>query len=63
MKTYEVEYRRTSYIALTVEAETPEEADQKAWAIVEQDYNINDASWDVESIEEIKNERVREVLK
>jgi len=52
MKTFEVEYRRTSYIMLTIEAETPEEADEKAWAQVEEDYNTNDALWDVESIEE-----------
>jgi hypothetical protein len=52
MKTYQVEYRRTSYIVLTIEAETAEEADEKAWAQVEEDYDINDASWAIESIEE-----------
>lgn len=53
MKTYEVEYRKTSYVMLTVEAETQEEADAKAWKLVEQDYYIDDACWELESIEEV----------
>lgn len=53
MKMYEVEYRRTSYIMLTVEAETQEEADKKAWAQVEEDYDTSDALWEIESVEEI----------
>ncbi len=53
MKTYEVELRRTSYIVLTIEAETQEEAEDKAWKELEcGDYNHECASWDVESIEE-----------
>jgi hypothetical protein len=52
MKTYEVEYRRTSYITVTVEAETQEEADAKAWKEVESNHYINDALWEIESIEE-----------
>jgi ribosomal protein L20A (L18A) len=54
MKTYEVEYRRTSYVIVTVQAETPEEADEKAWKQIEQDHHINDAVWDIESVEEVK---------
>jgi hypothetical protein len=55
MKTYEVELRRTSYIVVTVEADTQEEAEAKAYdeGAVKLD---NYASWDVESIEEIKRE-------
>lgn len=58
MKTFEVELRRTSYITVTVEAENAEEAAGKAWHAVESGYfgNDDDASWDVESIEEIKHE-------
>lgn len=52
MKTYEVELRRTSYITVTVEAETIEEAEAKAYdeGTVKLD---NYASWDIESIEEV----------
>lgn len=54
MKTYEVELRRTSYIIVTVEAESQEDAETKAWARVEADnVNIDDSQWDVESIEEV----------
>jgi len=47
--------RRTSYIVVTVEADTQEEAEAKAYdeGAVKLD---NYASWDVESIEEIKRE-------
>lgn len=55
MKTYEVELRRTSYITMTVEANSKDEAEEKAWREIEHDRaDINDANWDVESIEEIK---------
>jgi hypothetical protein len=55
MKTYEVELRRTSYITITVEAENEDEAETKAWQEIESDRaDINDANWDVESIEESK---------
>jgi hypothetical protein len=50
-KTYEIEYRRTSYIIIWVDAETAEEADEKAWAQVEEDYDINDALWEIYSID------------
>ena len=52
MKTYEIELRRTSYIVVTVEADTQEEAEAKVYdeGAVKLD---NYASWDIESIEEI----------
>lgn len=54
MKKFEVEMQRTSYITITVEAENEDDAETKAWAVVEADNaNINDAHWDVESIEEV----------
>jgi hypothetical protein len=57
MKTYEVEYRRTSYITVTVEANSKEEADQKAWREIEHDRaDINDACWELELIQEVENE-------
>lgn len=57
MKTYEVELRRTSYITVTVEAENEEQAEDKAWAEIQTGRtDINDADWEVESIEEMKGE-------
>ncbi len=55
MRTFEVEYRRTSYITITVEADSKEEADEKAWAEIEHGRaDINDACWELESIEEVQ---------
>ncbi len=55
MKTYGVELKRTSYIFVTVEAENEDDAEKQAWKRIEADggININDSSWEVESIEEI----------
>jgi len=55
MKTFEVELRRTSYVTVTVEAETVEEAEALAFDEVNARPDSY-ASWDVESIEEIKND-------
>jgi hypothetical protein len=54
MKTYEIELRRTSFVTVTVEAETVEEAEALAFQEVSP---LPDkyASWDVESIEEVSN--------
>jgi hypothetical protein len=57
MKTFEVELRRTSYVVITVEATSEEDAETKAWKELDNNYEHGDseaASWDVESIEEIK---------
>ena len=52
MKTYEVELKRTSYVTVTVEANSSEEAEDLAWREVE-NMNANaDGTWDIESIEE-----------
>lgn len=57
MKKYEVEYRRTSYVTVEVEANSREEADEIAWQRIEDNAaNINDACWELESIEEIDDE-------
>ena len=53
MKSYEVELKRTSYVSLYIEADSKEEAEEKAWQAIEAGYgNINDAQWEVESIQE-----------
>jgi hypothetical protein len=57
MKTFQVEYRRTSFVFVTVQAETAEEADEKAWKQLEEDHYINDAMWEIDSIEEVQEGR------
>lgn len=55
MKTYEVELRRTSFVTLTVEANSAEEAELRAWVALPDTvlhHDDNDADWQVESIEE-----------
>jgi len=52
MKTYEVELKRTSYITLTVEANSEDEAEEKAWGECNDRPDSDDATWDIESIEE-----------
>jgi hypothetical protein len=53
MKTYEVELRRTSFIVVTVEAENEDEAEALAWQESMVFDGNHDASWDIESIEEV----------
>jgi hypothetical protein len=53
MKSYLVEVKRTSYITMTVEAGDKDEAEAKAWHEIEYGRaDINDAHWELESIEE-----------
>lgn len=54
MKTYEVELRRTSYIVVTVEADSLEEAESLAYKDIDARGDSAYASWEVESIEEKK---------
>lgn len=54
MKTYEVELKRESYITLTIEANSPDEAEEMAWEELEHNYpHINDSTWNVNYIEEL----------
>lgn len=57
MKAYEVELKRESYITLTIEADSRDEAEAKAWHELEHNYPaINDSTWNINYIEEIKND-------
>ena len=53
MKTYQIELKRTSYVNITVEAESVEEAEQLAWDELQSDgsYGLTYADWEIESIE------------
>ena len=54
MKTYQIELKRVSYVNVTVDAETQDEAEALAWKDIENNcVDINDANWELESIEEI----------
>ena len=52
MRTFEVELRRTSYIVLTIEAETVEEAEALAFHEIADRGDAGYADWEVESIED-----------
>lgn len=54
MKTYEVELKRTTYIIVTVQADTEDEAEERAWHDLSENKNwAEDSDWQVESVEEI----------
>lgn len=58
MKTYHVELKRTSYVNLTIEAESEDEAENLAWKEIDQNYYRDDGSWELESIEINQGETV-----
>ena len=57
MKTYQIELKRVSYVNVTVDAETQDEAEALAWKQIANDYYKDDGSWELESIEEVEHER------
>jgi|APGre2960657404_1045060.scaffolds.fasta_scaffold04513_9 hypothetical protein len=48
---YEVEMKRTSYVCISVDADSKEEAEQLAWYELEsnESYGFGNADWEVES--------------
>lgn len=56
MRTFEVEMRRTSFVIVTVDAETQEEAEALAFHEVADRGDSAYANWEVESIEEVRSE-------
>lgn len=55
MKSYQVELKRVSYVNMYVEAQSQEEAEALAWEELDSDksWGLGDASWELESIEEV----------
>ena len=53
MKTYQIELKRVSYVNLTIEADSQDEAETLAWRELASDgsYGDSDANWTLESIE------------
>ena len=58
MKTYHIELKRTSYVNLTIEAESEDEAENLAWKEIDKNYYRDDGSWELESIEVNQGETV-----
>ena len=50
-KLWYVELKRTSYITLSIQADSKEEAERKAWEEINNRPHSDDASWEVESIQ------------
>jgi hypothetical protein len=51
---FEVELKRESYVIYTIEADNPDEAEDKAWEELKESGDVGDhASWSVESIEDV----------
>ncbi len=54
MKTYSIELRRTSFVNLTIEAETKEQAEDLAWKEIESyEYHSANADWEIGFIDEL----------
>lgn len=54
---FEVELKRESHVTYTVEADSPEEAEDKAWEQLATDaYKDADASWRLESVVWVEEE-------
>lgn len=48
---FEVELKRESYVTYTIQADSPDEAEAKAWEELKESGDVGDsASWSVESI-------------
>ena len=54
MKKFEVEFKYESYVVYAVEADSQEEAEDKAWELLNQDQKHSYGEWAVETIEERK---------
>lgn len=50
---FEVELKRESYVTYTVEANSPDEAEDKAWKELERNVPNEHGYWSVESIEDV----------
>jgi hypothetical protein len=53
-KLYEVEICRSSWVTLTIEADSEEEAEAKAWKEIEARGDTGDAHWECDRVEEVE---------
>jgi hypothetical protein len=57
MKTYSIELRRTSFITLTIEAESKDKAEQMAWDEIQSyEYHAAGADWEIGFIDELSTD-------
>ena len=54
MKTYEVEFKKTSWVIVTVEAENEEDAENKGFEQLEADGLLKGACWDIDGVWEVQ---------
>jgi len=55
MKTYQVEFKRTSFVTISIEAESEDDAEQKAWDefdLTNGYFEVGNADWSIERIGE-----------
>jgi hypothetical protein len=53
MKNFTIEFKRTSYITIHVQADNADAAEDAAWLELQTgDYDDNDADWDITSIDQ-----------
>jgi hypothetical protein len=55
MKTYQVEFKRTSFVTISIEAKSEEDAEQKAWDefdLTNGYFEVGNADWSIERIGE-----------
>lgn len=57
MKTYEVEFKKTSWVIVTVEAENEEDAENKGYELLEAEGVLKDACWDIDGVWEKQTEK------
>lgn len=55
MKKFEVEFKKTSWVMVTVEAESEEDAENKAFEQLEADGLLKGACWDIDGVWEVKD--------
>jgi hypothetical protein len=53
LKTYEVEFKKTSWMIVTVEAESQSVAEDKAFQHLEDEGILKDAVWEIASVGEL----------
>ena len=54
MKKFEVEFKKTSWMIVTVEAENEEDAENKGFEQLEAEGVLKDACWDIDGVWEVQ---------
>jgi len=57
MKKFEVEFKKTSWMIVTVEAESEEDAEDKGFEQLEAEGILKDACWEIDGVWEKKDEQ------